>query len=78
MNKLKRFSESALELAKENGFSDVMQYTSWNDYIVFQAINQRKSDVSDLPEHLPLILVKKSEIRWANADEADEITILFV
>lgn len=74
---LNRLSEMALALAKGDGFDSVSLYCDWDGFIVFKASRQHKSDLSDLPEHLPLILIKDSKVRWANPNESSNITIFY-
>lgn len=64
----------ALSLAKSRGFESVSLYVNshWNGFVVFEANPLPKSFI-----RLPLILVKDDKARWANADEATAITILY-
>lgn len=71
---LNRLSELALALAKSRGFESVSLYVNshWNGYAVFEANPLPMAFV-----RLPLILTKDDKARWANADEATDITILY-
>ncbi|MDR1881624.1 MAG: hypothetical protein LBR26_02435 [Prevotella sp.] len=69
----------AIEFSKENGFDTAELYTRsvWNGFIVFEAIKKYKPDLSDFPEYLPFVLVKKDTARLANEKESSEITVFY-
>lgn len=71
---LNRLSELALALAKSRGFEGVSLYVNshWGGYLVFEANPLPMAFV-----RLPLILAKDDKARWASADEAIDITILY-